>query len=241
MTSSERVSLTAASRRTLPDFIEMGLLLFAICTCERHSLPEVLWKHSVQIFQFFQSQLLNDEHPNSPVGSVGGFSNLQRSKTVSSSIWKSNPGDRYHYCYHLPTMERRLRSVTARPSTKTIMIIRRSKMWKEACLKCPPKLPLSKDYWESELDGWYRANLSFVIRGICFLSETYHNFQHHVAATSVVLSWSLILNTVGRSPGIGLYITMFQKVAMIFFRLILIYFWLILGSALGFYILFRPK
>ncbi|CAG0879867.1 unnamed protein product [Cyprideis torosa] len=72
-----------------------------------------------------------------------------------------------------------------------------------------------------------------------FASDGFHEFQHHVSAFSVLLSWTLLLSTVGRSPGIGLYITMFQKVAMIFFKLILIYFWLIIGSSLAFFILFR--
>ncbi|CAG0884772.1 unnamed protein product [Darwinula stevensoni] len=70
-------------------------------------------------------------------------------------------------------------------------------------------------------------------------SESYHVFQHHLSAIIVLFAWIQLMIIIGRSPVLGIYITLFRKMAKIFIKFILIYIWVIVGSSLSFFILFR--
>ncbi|KAJ8985951.1 hypothetical protein NQ317_010709 [Molorchus minor] len=70
------------------------------------------------------------------------------------------------------------------------------------------------------------------------VKEHVYEWQHHVAAMSIFLSWVELMMIVGRFPIFGLYIQMFTTVSVNFGKFMLAYFWLFVAFALSFGVIF---
>ncbi|KZS20048.1 Lethal (2) 35Be [Daphnia magna] len=68
--------------------------------------------------------------------------------------------------------------------------------------------------------------------------EDHSDWQHHLAAVVIIVSWCNLMMHVGRFPVFGLYVQMFTTVAWNIAKLLLAYMSLIIGFAMGFAVLF---
>ncbi|KAI9555114.1 hypothetical protein GHT06_017629 [Daphnia sinensis] len=68
--------------------------------------------------------------------------------------------------------------------------------------------------------------------------EDHSDWQHHLAAVVIIVSWCNLMMHVGRFPVFGLYVQMFTTVAWNIAKLLLAYMSLIVGFAMGFAVLF---
>nr|XP_023015945.1 transient receptor potential channel pyrexia [Leptinotarsa decemlineata] len=72
---------------------------------------------------------------------------------------------------------------------------------------------------------------------VCVRQDVY-NWEHHVAAISIFLSWVELMMIVGRFPIFGLYIQMFTTVSVNFGKFMLAYFCLFIAFSLSFGVIF---
>lgn len=70
------------------------------------------------------------------------------------------------------------------------------------------------------------------------IKEDVYDWQHHVAALSIFLTWLELMMIVGRFPIFGLYIQMFTRVFVNFVKFMLAYFCLFIAFALSFGVIF---
>ncbi len=71
-----------------------------------------------------------------------------------------------------------------------------------------------------------------------FASAEFHQAQRHMSAYCVIIAWAQLTLCIGRSPGLGMYISILHKMFFVFMRFLFIYIWVILGSSLALFILF---
>nr|XP_022902304.1 transient receptor potential channel pyrexia-like [Onthophagus taurus] len=69
------------------------------------------------------------------------------------------------------------------------------------------------------------------------LKSDLSEWQHHVAAISIFLTWLELMMIVGRFPIFGLYIQMFKTVSVNFSKFLMAYMWLIMAFGLSFGVL----
>lgn len=70
------------------------------------------------------------------------------------------------------------------------------------------------------------------------IREDVYDWQHHVAAISIFLTWLELMMIVGRFPIFGLYIQMFTRVFINFVKFMVAYFGLFIAFALSFGVIF---
>ncbi|CAG9838316.1 unnamed protein product [Diabrotica balteata] len=101
--------------------------------------------------------------------------------------------------------------------------------------------------WVTYVRQWENALQWFIIFGVfCCVQPTtnmdveqdVYNWQHHVAAISIFVTWVELMMIVGRFPVFGLYIQMFTTVAVNYAKFMLAYFCLFLAFSLSFGVIF---
>lgn len=101
--------------------------------------------------------------------------------------------------------------------------------------------------WRTYIRQWENwLQWMIILTVFCCVQPTKHmnvrisvaNWQHHVAATGIFLTWVELMMIVGRFPIFGLYIQMFTTVSVNFVKFVAAYFCLLLAFALSFGVLF---
>jgi len=85
--------------------------------------------------------------------------------------------------------------------------------------------------WENWLQ-WSMIVVSFII-----LIPPGRQWQHHVAALGILLAWIELMIVIGYFPIFGLYIQIFTRASMNFFKFLAPFLCLIIGFSLSFYVL----
>lgn len=101
--------------------------------------------------------------------------------------------------------------------------------------------------WRSYIKQWENwLQWTIIITVFCSVQpkpnmnirEDVHDWQHHIAALSIFLTWLELMMIVGRFPIFGLYIQMFTRVFVNFLKFMVAYFCLFIAFSLSFGVIF---
>ncbi|XP_011255508.2 uncharacterized protein LOC105250869 [Camponotus floridanus] len=90
-------------------------------------------------------------------------------------------------------------------------------------------------YYAKRWENWLQC--SVIMASIIILIPPERQWQHHVAALGILLAWIELMIVLGYFPMFGLYIQMFTRVSINFFKFLAAYFCLIIGFSLSFCVL----
>ncbi|EFN68830.1 Transient receptor potential channel pyrexia [Camponotus floridanus] len=90
-------------------------------------------------------------------------------------------------------------------------------------------------YYAKRWENWLQC--SVIMASIIILIPPERQWQHHVAALGILLAWIELMIVLGYLPMFGLYVQIFTRVFINFFKYFAIYFCLIIGFSLSFCVL----
>lgn len=95
-------------------------------------------------------------------------------------------------------------------------------------------------HWENWLQWMIIISIFACVQPVPDMNvkQDVYNWQHHVAAVAIFLSWVELMMIVSRFPIFGLYIQMFTTVSINFSKFMLAYFFLFIAFALSFGVIF---
>jgi hypothetical protein len=73
----------------------------------------------------------------------------------------------------------------------------------------------------------------------CIFSKEYEQVQCHLAAYAMIAIWVHFMLVIGKSPDMGIYIALFQRMTSIFLVFLWNYVWIIFGSGFSLYLAFQ--
>jgi len=90
-------------------------------------------------------------------------------------------------------------------------------------------------YYTKHWENW--LHLSVIVASSIILIPPARPWQHHVAALGILLVWIKLMIVIGYFPIFGLYVQMFTRVSINFFKFLPAYFCLLIGFSLSFNVL----
>ncbi|GAB1869851.1 Transient receptor potential channel pyrexia [Camponotus japonicus] len=90
-------------------------------------------------------------------------------------------------------------------------------------------------YYTKRWENWLQW--SVIVATSIILIPPARPWQHHVAAVGILLAWIELMIVIGYFPMFGLYVQMFTRVSINFFKFLAAYFCLLIGFSLSFNVL----
>ncbi|GAB1869847.1 Transient receptor potential channel pyrexia [Camponotus japonicus] len=90
-------------------------------------------------------------------------------------------------------------------------------------------------YYTKRWENWLQW--SVIVASSIILIPPARQWQYHVAAVGILLAWIELMMVIGRFPIFGIYVQMFTRVSINFFKFLAAYFCLLIGFSLSFNVL----